>query len=146
MTADNPGPQQVPPQQQVPPYQPHPPYQPPYPPRSQQPAPPPVPNPATAKNWLGTSSLVLSLLGVVLWFTAIPGIVLGHLGMAAARRGEADNGGMSLAGVIVGYTAVVLGLIFWLLFTIALVGGIGFLISECGGDSPAAWCTDAGAA
>lgn len=63
---------------------------------------------AQSKNWMNIVSLVLSLLGLLTGITAIVGIVFGHLGMQAARRGEADNGDMGLAGLITGY--VILGL------------------------------------
>lgn len=101
-------------------------------------------DPATEKNWMGTTSLILSLVGLFTWFTAIPGIVFGHLSLSAARRGEADNRGMGLAGLVIGYVVAVLGLVFWVFVVIAMIAGIGFVISECGGDNPAEWCTSTG--
>lgn len=66
----------------------------------------------TAKNWMGIASLVLSLATVVFGFTCIGGIILGHLGLAAAKRGEANNRGLALAGVIVGWVLLGLGVLF----------------------------------
>lgn len=93
-------------------------------------------NPATAKNWMNITSLVLSLSSLLLGITAIGGIVFGHLGLAAAKRGEANNRGLGLAGVIIGYIFVVLGI----LAIVAFFAFFGWLATECGGDSPAAWC------
>jgi len=62
-----------------------------------------------SKNWLGITSLVLSLLGA-----SVIGIIFGHLALRANKRGEADNKGMSLAGTIIGYVMLVAGaLILW---------------------------------
>jgi len=98
---------------------------------------PGAPRNGTQKNWMGITSLVLSLVGLLTWFTAIAGIVFGHLGLAAARRGEADNRGVSLGGLITGYVIAVLGL----LMGIAMIAFLAWAASECGGDNPADWCT-----
>jgi len=96
------------------------------------PAPYPQPFPqsslAQSKNWMNIVSLVLSLAGLVTGITAIVGIVFGHLGTQAARRGEADNGGMGLAGLITGY--VILSL--QLLFVIAYVAFIVVVVAAAG--------------
>jgi len=100
------------------------------------------PRPGTEKNWMGITSLVLSLSGLIFGITAIAGIVFGHLGLAAANRGEADNRGVALGGLITGYVLVGLGIIttiIVLVFFGALVGGV---LDECLGSDPAAWCTD----
>ncbi len=94
------------------------------------------PRPGTAKNWLGITSLILGLLGLFTGITAIAGIVFGHLGRAAARRGEADNAGMSLAGLIISYVITILGI----LGIIAMFVFFGWIATECGGDNPASWC------
>lgn len=93
-------------------------------------------NPAEAKNWMNITSLALSLSGLVLGVTAIAGIVFGHLGLAAVKRGEANNRSLGLAGLIVGYVLTCL----FLLAIIAYFVFVVFLISECGGDDPASWC------
>ena len=66
----------------------------------------------TSKNWMGIVSLVLSVLTPALGITFIPGIIFGHMGLSAVKKGEANNGGLALAGVIVGW----------------VVGGIGLLV------------------
>ena len=106
---------------------------------------PPPRDPATAQNWQGTTALVLGLVGIFTWVTAIPAVVFGHLSLAAARRGEADNRGTGLAGLITGYVVLILGLLVGIAIGAALVLGAGFVVDACGGDSPAQWCTDGGA-
>lgn len=99
------------------------------------------------KNGLGVASLVLGVLSLVSWFFLIGGlfgliaIVLGIIGRGRAKRGEADNGGVALAGIITG----ALGL----LLTILVIAGVAALfgsgefsnltdcLSEAGGDQAA---------
>jgi len=66
----------------------------------------------TAKDWMGITSLILSLLTPLLVVTAIPGVIFGHLGLGAAKRGEASNRGIALAGTIVGWVMIGLGVLF----------------------------------
>ena len=128
--------------------------QPPYP-QHQQPqyqygapqyyAQPQGPNPAQAKNWMGVTSLVLSLAGLITGITAIAGIVLGHLSLGAVKRGEADNRGLGLAGLITGYVIVGLGILAVIVSLVFFGAIVGTVVEECSGDDPAAWCTDDGA-
>lgn len=92
----------------------------------------PYKNPATAKNWMGITSLVTSILGI-----SLAGIIFGHLGRSAVRKGEADNGGMSLAGLIIGYIGLVLSIV----AVVAMFAFLGWFVDECGGSNPADWCT-----
>lgn len=70
----------------------------------------------TSRNSLGVWSLVLGILSVLLCcfvVGVIPGVIglwLGIKGRGAAARGEATNGGLSLAGIIVSILGIVLGL------------------------------------
>jgi hypothetical protein len=88
---------------------------------------------ASPKNGLGIAALVLGILALVTFlFTlgiggivfGIVAIILGVLGRKRAKRGEATNGGMSLAGVILG----VLGL----LGGIATAALIAFVFQNAG--------------
>ncbi len=55
-------------------------------------------------------SLVCSLM------VAAPlGILFGHLALAAEARGEANNSGMAMAGLVIGYLVIAGGLL-WLIF------------------------------
>lgn len=55
-----------------------------------------------SKNWMGILSLILSIGTLLTGITWIGGIIFGHMGLAAAKRGEASNREVALAGVIVG--------------------------------------------
>ncbi|MES4907568.1 MULTISPECIES: DUF4190 domain-containing protein [unclassified Streptomyces] len=68
----------------------------------------------TPDNGNGTAALVLGIVGTVLFLIVVPGVILGvlaiifgALGRAKAMRGEADNGGQALAGLVLGVIAVV---------------------------------------
>lgn len=74
----------------------------------------------TSKNWMGITSLILSLATLLFVITCIPGVVLGHLGLAAAKRGEANNRGLALAGVIIGWVFLGFGLLFIGLIAVAI--------------------------
>jgi hypothetical protein len=60
------------------------------------------------KNNLGVWALVLGLVSffVCSILTGIPAIIVGNKGRKAAAAGEANNGGLSLAGVILGWVSV----------------------------------------
>ncbi|MEU3403767.1 DUF4190 domain-containing protein [Streptomyces sp. NPDC006670] len=67
-------------------------------------------------NGFGTTALVLGILSVVICVTSffsialgIAAVVFGVLGRGKANRGEATNGGMALAGTILGAIGIVLG-------------------------------------
>ena len=87
----------------------------------------PPPSPSTSwgasssKNWMGITSLVL---GVTCIGAGLVGAIFGHLGLAACRRGEANNRGLALAGVIVNYSMIGLGLV-GLVFALATSGDSG---------------------
>lgn len=59
----------------------------------------------TSRNWMGVTSLITALLGL-----SLVAIVTGHLGLKAARRGQADNRSIARAGTIVGYLGLGLSL------------------------------------
>lgn len=71
------------------------------------------------RNGFGIAALVLGILSIVTCvggvLLGIPAVVLGVLGRKRAARGEANNGGMALAGIITGVigfllSAVIIGL------------------------------------
>ncbi|MEU2438543.1 DUF4190 domain-containing protein [Streptomyces rubradiris] len=83
---------------------------------------------APPSNGMGTASLVLGILadvGFLAWPLAlvlgILAIVFGALGRGKAKRGEATNPGVALAGLICGATGVVLALIVFA----ALIAALG---------------------
>lgn len=82
-----------------------------------------IPTEAETKptNTMALVGFILSLAGFVTGITAIPGIVLGHIGLHQIKRtGEAGHG-LGVAALIIGYIQVGL----WFL---AAVAGIIFLI------------------
>lgn len=61
------------------------------------------------RNSLGAWSLVLGIASVVLALgaiTGIPAIIIGNQGRRAVRAGEADNEGMALTGVVLGWISL----------------------------------------
>lgn len=120
-----------------------------YPPPPQQGAPyggyPPPPPTTPPKNGLGLASLVIAIIsllsvvgGVVLGFVAV---ILGFMGWGRARRGEATNGGIAVAGIVLGFLSiieavVVIGLSIW---GFNEVGGTDYIdcISKAGNDQEA---------
>ncbi|MEV5354268.1 DUF4190 domain-containing protein [Streptomyces sp. NPDC093516] len=91
--------------------------------------------PAQPSNGMGTTGLVLGIIGVVcsvtflLWFfgviLGILAIIFGAVGRGKAIRGEATNKGAATAGLVCGIIAtVILPLLGFLLFA-SIMGGLG---------------------
>jgi hypothetical protein len=79
------------------------------------------------KSWMNI--VALSAVGAGLFFpffANVAGIVFGHLGRSAAKRGEADYAGVGLAGLILNYVFAVLSV----LVVIAYFAFIVWAISE----------------
>ena len=73
------------------------------------------------KNSLAVWSLVLGIVSFVLscgLFTGIPAVIVGNNAKKAVARGEANNGGMATAGVILGWIAIVLSVLGIILFAV----------------------------
>jgi len=78
-------------------------------------------------NGMGTAALVLGIVGLLLFWTVIGGIVLGilalifgFLGRGRVKRREADNGGAATAGIVLGALALVAGIVFTLVVVLAV--------------------------
>ncbi|KUI12004.1 hypothetical protein AU193_02555 [Mycobacterium sp. GA-1285] len=142
-------PSQTPPPAQSPP--PPPPSQPQYgaypggypPPPSQGYAYPP---PASApKNGIGIAALVVAIIallsvfgGVVLGVVAV---ILGFIGWGRAKRGEATNGGVAVAGIVLGFLSIIEAIVvIWLaVWGFNEVGGSDYIdcVSRAGNDQEA---------
>lgn len=70
--------------------------------------------------------MVTCYLGVLF---GVPAVIFGALGRGKARRGEADNGSMALAGIILGSVSILISILM-----IALVIA-GVLLGDPGSDS-----------
>jgi hypothetical protein len=77
------------------------------------------PQPVAPKNGLGIAALVLAvvaLLSVATVFAPIilgaVAVVIGTVGRGRVKRGIADNGGVAIAGTVLGGLAIVVGLAF----------------------------------
>lgn len=84
------------------------------------------------RNGLGVAALVVGVLALLGTFTVVGGIVLGIvaivlgvLGRGRAKRGEADNGGIAFAGIVLGALALVVSAIF-------VAVGVAFFSSDTG--------------
>ena len=65
----------------------------------------------TEKNWMAIVALVCALI------VAAPlGILFGHLALNAASRGQADNEGVALAALVIGYLTLAIGVL-WVFFS-----------------------------
>ena len=76
--------------------------------------PPPAP-----KNGLGVAALVVAIIALIGSFSVVGGIllgivavILGFIGRGRAKSGEATNGGVALAGIILGVVSIIAGLAF----------------------------------
>jgi amino acid transporter len=120
-----------------------------YPPPPQQPyyggyQPPPT----GPKNGLGIAALVSAIVGLVFCWSVVGGVVLGVLaailgivGYGRAKRGQATNTGVAIAGVVLGALAVIVSLAFipiWM-GVFSEVGGTDYLdcVSRAGSDPKA---------
>jgi Domain of unknown function (DUF4190) len=94
------------------------------------PAPPPPPYygyprpPVQPRNGLGIASLVLAIIALVsVWsvFVAVVlgiiAVIIGFLGRGRVKRGTANNGGVAIAGIVLGTLAVIVGLAFVAVWT-----------------------------
>ena len=95
-------------------------YPPPPPPYSGYPAPA-----VGLRNGFGVAALILGLLSLPAIFTVVGGlilgvaaIVLGILGRNRAKKGEANNGGIAIAGIVLGALGVLLSVVMGVLFAI----------------------------
>jgi hypothetical protein len=80
------------------------------------------------KNSLGVWSLVLGILSVLGCglFTGIAAIITGAKSRRAQQEGQANNGGMGLAGLIMGWVGTVLVTLGWTAYLVF----IGFMVNS----------------
>ncbi|UZN01581.1 DUF4190 domain-containing protein [Cellulomonas sp. S1-8] len=85
--------------------------------------PPPGATPYVPRNDLAVWSLVLGLLGVLgcVFFTGVPAVLIGGNARKAVAAGQANNEGMATAGIVLGWIATGLGVLFAVIFVLAAV-------------------------
>ena len=101
---------------------------------------PPQP-PTGPKNGLGIAAMVLAIVGLVLCWSVAGGILLGICGRGRGKRGEADNGGIAIAGIVRGFGSIVAGLVFIPIYVglFDSVGGTDYIdcVTRAGSDQQA---------
>ena len=105
-------------------------------------------------NGIGIAALVVAGAGIVTALSVIGGvalglvaIVLGFIGHGRAKRGKADNGGVAIAGIVLGALAIIAGIgcIFVYVGIFRTAGGGDYVdcMTQAGSDSTAQQqCTD----
>jgi uncharacterized membrane protein len=90
------------------------------------------------RNGFGVAALVLGLLALVLFWTIVGGIIFGILalifgllGRARAKRGEATNGGLSVAGMVLGILGLLLAIGLVALFASLMNSPAGQTYQQC---------------
>ncbi|MEV5438237.1 DUF4190 domain-containing protein [Streptomyces sp. NPDC052682] len=91
--------------------------------------------PMQPRNGMGTTGLVLGIIGVVcsvtfiMWFIGIIlgilAIIFGAIGRGKANRGEATNKGAATTGLVCGIVATVILPLLGLLLFASVMGGLG---------------------
>jgi Domain of unknown function (DUF4190) len=82
------------------------------------------PQAVAPRNGLGIASLVLAVIGLLSVATVfapialgIVAVIFGLIGHARAKRGGANNGGVAIAGIVLGGLAIVVGFAFIAIWT-----------------------------
>ena len=88
------------------------------------------PQPPAPRNGLGTTALVLGILGalfsfipfigVVAWPLVVLGLIFGILGFFRARAGKASNGGVAIAGSVLSLIGLIICVVYASAFTSAV--------------------------
>jgi Domain of unknown function (DUF4190) len=70
--------------------------------------------PTAPKNGLGIASLVVAIIGLLTLFGGIVlgvvAVILGFLGRGRVKRGEANNGGVAIAGIVLGFLGILVSI------------------------------------
>lgn len=104
---------------------------------------PPPPN--APKNGIGVAALVVAIVALVSVFGGIVlgvvAVILGFIGWNRAKRGEATNGGVAVAGIVLGFLSIIEAIVvIWLaVWGFNEVGGTDYIdcISRAGNDQDA---------
>ncbi|MCY0930569.1 DUF4190 domain-containing protein [Streptomyces sp. H27-H1] len=84
---------------------------------------------APKSNGFGVTALVLGIIAVVSCYLGllfgVPAVIFGVLARGKAKRGEADNEGMALAGIITGAVGIVISCLFIAIAIVAVMADDG---------------------
>jgi Domain of unknown function (DUF4190) len=113
-----------------------------YPPPPPQPYTGYAPPPAAPKNGLGIAALVIAIIGLFSVFggllLGVVAVILGFIGWGRAKRGEATNAGVAIAGIVLGFLGVIVSIaaIALLVWGFTEVGGTDYVdcLSRAGND------------
>lgn len=72
-------------------------------------------------NIMALVGFILSLSGLVVGITVIPGIVLSHIGLSQIKRTGESGRGFALTGLVVGYCLVGLSLLAVIVFVLLAI-------------------------
>lgn len=76
---------------------------------------------AAGTNPLAIVSLACSLLGLIIFFPAIAGVICGHIARGQIRESGQNGGGLALAGLIIGYAWLILLVFVSVVFVVLIV-------------------------
>jgi hypothetical protein len=78
-----------------------------------------APAPIAPRNGLGIAALILAIVGLLLCWSVVGGVivgifaaVMGFIARGRVNRGEANNGGVAIAGIVLGFLSILAGLAF----------------------------------
>lgn len=90
------------------------------------------------KSWMNIVSLCAVGAALFMPIVAnIAGIVFGHLGVRAAKRGEADYRGVGLAGLILNYIFAILGVLAVIAYFVFIV----WMVRDCTNNPDSSFCS-----
>jgi len=114
-----------------------------------------APAPMGPRNGLGIAALILAIVGLLLCWSVVGGVIvgifaalMGFIARGRVKRGEADNGGVVIAGIVLGFLSILAGLAFiliWAFFWIDVLNGSDYFtcMNKAGQDTTAQQqCTD----
>lgn len=92
------------------------------------------------RNGFGIAALVLGILSIPAGFVVvgivfgIAAVVFGFLGRGRVKRGEANNGGLAIAGVVTGILGILIGIGALVFFVFLVKSDIGQCVANANGD------------
>lgn len=98
----------------------------PYPHAEPPQSPPSLPTPPPAQQPTGTNTLAIIAL-ISSFFISLAGVICGHIALGQIKKSGEQGRGLALAGVIIGYIGLALGIL-WIVFVFFIIGtsaGVG---------------------